>query len=288
MASPVVEPAARPLPERAASPWLPRFFRVHANREEAGGVHTLEIERPADGFAFEPGQFNMLYAFGVGEVAISISGHGDEPYLTHTIRAVGPVSKALTRFEPGMQIGVRGPYGRPWPLTECEGHDVLLVAGGIGLAPLRGALLHLLRHRERFGRVACLIGGRSPDQLVYWDEIRALERAGTIQIEVTVDHAPLDWHGHVGVVTDLLPRLRVAPQRTMALLCGPEVMIRFAAMSIEDLGVPAERIFISAERNMKCAIGHCGRCQLGPNYVCKDGPVFSWQRIGRLVQRNEI
>ncbi len=286
MAEPGV--AARPVAAAAASPWLPRFLRVHSNRVETTGVHTLELEKPRDGFAFTPGQFNMLYAFGVGEVAISISGHADDPWLTHTVRAVGPVSAALTRFEPGMQIGVRGPCGQPWPLARCAGQDVLVVAGGVGLAPLRGALLQLRRQRERFSNVACLIGGRSPDQLLYWDEIRDLERSGEIQVEVTVDHAPPDWHGHVGVVTDLLSRVRVDPARTMALLCGPEVMLRFAAMAIEDLGVPAERIFVSMERNMKCAIGHCGRCQLGPNYVCKDGPVFSWQRVGRLVTRSEI
>ena len=251
-------------------------------------MRTLEIEKPADGFAFEPGQFNMLYIFGVGEVAISISGHADDPHLTHTVHAVGPVSEALTRFEPGMQIGVRGPYGRPWPMQLCEGQDVLLIGGGIGLAPLRGALLHLLRHRDRFGQVACLIGGRSPDQLIFWDEVQALERSLEIQIEVTVDHAPGDWDRHVGVVTDLLPRARLRPEKTIALLCGPELMIRFAAESIMDLGVPDARIFVSMERNMKCALGHCGRCQLGPNYVCKDGPVFTWQRIGRLAVMSEI
>jgi NAD(P)H-flavin reductase len=261
---------------------------VHGNRGETVGVRTIEITKPTSGFAFRPGQFNMLYVFGVGEAAISISGHDDDPHLTHTVRAVGPVSEALARFEPGMQVGVRGPYGRPWPMELCEGQDVLLVGGGIGLAPLRGALLHLLRHRQRFGKVACLVGGRSPDQLIFRDELRAFERAGDIQIEVTVDHAPAGWDGHVGVVTDLLPRARMRPERTVALLCGPELMIRFAAESVMDLGVPDTRIFVSMERNMKCAIGHCGRCQLGPNYVCKDGPVFTWQRIGRLVVRSEI
>jgi NAD(P)H-flavin reductase len=287
MAGPVTDVSGQAT-EPGAVPWLPRFLRVRGVRDETALVRTIDIEKPALGFAFTPGQFNMLYAFGVGEVAISISGHPDDPHLTHTIRAVGKVSEALARLEPGMQIGVRGPYGRPWPMQLCEGRDVLLIGGGIGLAPLRGALLHLRRHRQRFGKVACLIGGRSPDQLIYRDEIEALERSGDIQIEVTVDHAPADWDRHVGVVTDLLPRARLDPQRTMALLCGPELMLRFAAESIQDLGVPAERIFVSMERNMKCAIGHCGRCQLGPNYVCKDGPVFTWQRIGRLVIMSEI
>jgi NAD(P)H-flavin reductase len=287
MAGPVTDLSGQPT-EPGAAPWLPCFLRVRGVRDETALVRTIDIEKPTLGFAFTPGQFNMLYAFGVGEVAISISGHPDDPHLTHTIRAVGKVSEALARIEPGMQIGVRGPYGRPWPMQLCEGQDVLLIGGGIGLAPLRGALLHLRRHRQRFGKVACLIGGRSPDQLIYRDEIEALERSGDIQIEVTVDHAPADWDRHVGVVTDLLPRARVDPAKTVALLCGPELMLRFAADSIQDLGVPAERIFVSMERNMKCAIGHCGRCQLGPNYVCKDGPVFTWQRIGRLVIMSEI
>jgi NAD(P)H-flavin reductase len=287
MAGPVTDLSGQAT-EPGAAPWLPRFLRVRGVRDETALVRTIEIEKPALGFAFTPGQFNMLYAFGVGEAAISISGHAEDPHLTHTIRAVGKVSEALARLEPAMQIGVRGPYGRPWPIQLCEGQDVLLIGGGIGLAPLRGVLLHLLRHRQRFGRVACLIGGRSPDQLIYRDEIEALERSGDIQIEVTVDHAPAGWDRHVGVVTDLLPRVRLDPERTTALLCGPELMLRFAAESIQDLGVPPEQIYVSMERNMKCAIGHCGRCQLGPNYVCKDGPVFTWQRIGRLVIMSEI
>lgn len=274
--------------EPAASPWLPRFFRVHGNHRETAGVHTLAIEKPAEGFGFEPGQFNMLYAFGIGEAAISISGHGDDPHLTHTVRAVGKVSEALTAFAPGMQIGVRGPFGSPWPMEFCAGRDVLVVAGGLGLAPLRGALLHLRRHRQRFGNVACLVGGRSPDQLIFRDELEEVGLSSHIQLEVTVDHAPTDWHHHVGVVTDLLPRVRIDPENAVALICGPEMMMRFAAQGIADLGVAPAHIFLSMERNMKCAIGHCGRCQLGPNYVCKDGPVFTWQRIGRLVTRSEI
>jgi len=274
--------------EPAASPWLPRFFRVQDNQRETAGVHTLTIEKPADGFAFRPGQFNMLYAFGIGEAAISISGHSDDPYLTHTVRAIGKVTEALAAFEPGTPIGVRGPFGSPWPMDLCEGRDVLVVGGGLGVCPLRGALRQLLRHRDRFGNVACLVGARGPDQLVYWPEFQDLEQSADIQLQITVDHAPPDWQRNVGVVTDLLPRVRIDPDKTIALLCGPEVMMRFAAEAIEDLGVAPERIFVSMERNMKCAIGHCGRCQLGPNYVCKDGPVFTWERIGRLVTRSEI
>jgi len=274
--------------EPEVAPWLPRFFRVHDNRQETAGVHTLAIEKPAEGFAFRPGQFNMLYAFGIGEAAISISGHGDDPYLTHTIRAVGKVSAALSAFEPGMQIGVRGPFGSPWPMDLCAGRDVLVVAGGLGLAPLRGALLHLCRYPERFGNIACLVGGRSPDLLIFRDEFESLGQSGHIQLELTVDHTPTEWQHHVGVVTDLLPRVRIDPENTVALVCGPEMMMRFAAQGIADLGVAPQRIFLSMERNMKCAIGHCGRCQLGPNYVCKDGPVFTWQRIGRLVTRSEV
>ena len=251
-------------------------------------MHTLTIEKPADGFAFRPGQFNMLYAFGIGEAAISISGHSDDPYLTHTIRAIGKVTEALAAFEPGMPIGVRGPFGSPWPMDLCEGRDVLVVSGGLGVCPLRGALRHLLRHRDRFRNVACLVGGRAPAQLIYRQELQELEQRADIQLEITVDHAPPDWQRHVGVVTDLLPRIRIDPETTIALLCGPEVMMRFAAEGIEELGVAPERIFVSMERNMKCAIGHCGRCQLGPNYVCKDGPIFTWQRIGRLVTRSEV
>lgn len=272
-----------------ANPWLPQLLRVRSVRDETALVCTFELEVPPEGFDYRPGQFNMLYAFGVGEVPISISGDSaGRDRLVHTSRAVGKVTEALARLEPGMQVGVRGPYGSAWPLDLCEGHDVLVVAGGIGLAPLRGALLHLLRRRERYGRIALLIGGRSPDQLIFWDEIAAWERSDALQAEVTVDHAPPDWDRHVGVVTDLLPRARIDPGDAIALLCGPEVMMRFAADSIRDLGIPGERMFVSLERNMKCALGHCGRCQLGPNYVCKDGPVLPWSKVGHLILMGEI
>lgn len=252
-------------------------------------MRTLELEPRQEGFGFRPGQFNMLYAFGVGEVPISISGDdADGGRLVHTSRAVGKVTEALGQLEPGMQVGVRGPYGSAWPLDRCEGRDVLVVAGGIGLAPLRGALLHLLRERARYGRIALLIGGRSPDQLIFWDDVVAWERSGDIQVEITVDHAPPGWDRHVGVVTDLLSRAVIDPADAMALLCGPEVMMRFAADGIRDLGIPAERMYVSLERNMKCALGHCGRCQLGPNYVCKDGPVFPWSKVGRLILMGEV
>jgi len=271
------------------NPWLPQLLRVRSVRDESALVRTLELEPRQEGFEYRPGQFNMLYAFGVGEVPISISGDSADPgRLVHTSRAVGRVTEALAQLEPGMQLGVRGPYGSAWPLELCEGHDVLVVAGGIGLAPLRGALLQLLRHRARYGRITLLIGGRSPDQLIFWDDIVAWERSGEIQVEVTVDHAPPGWDRHVGVVTDLLPRAAIDPADAMALLCGPEVMMRFAAESIRDLGIPAERMFVSLERNMKCALGHCGRCQLGPNYVCKDGPVFPWSKVGRLILMGEV
>lgn len=275
--------------EAAADPWLPRFLRVRSVRSEVPDVTTIELAPPPGGFAFRPGQFNMLYAFGVGEVAISISGDSAEPErLVHTSRAVGKVTGALGRLEPGMQVGVRGPYGTPWPLEACEGRDVLIVAGGLGLAPLRGTILHLLRNRRRFGRLALLVGGRSPDQLLFRDELAAWEQGGEMQVEVTVDHAGPEWQGHVGVVPDLLGRAGVEPANSVAMVCGPEVMIRFSVEGLRALGVPDGRIHVSLERNMKCALGHCGRCQLGPNYVCKDGPVFPWPRVGPLMLRGDV
>lgn len=274
--------------ERAdADPMLLRLLRLRSIRQETADVATLELE-PEDGTPPQPGQFNMLYAFGVGEVPISVSTGGTQARgLVHTVRTVGQVTRSLNALEPGMQLGVRGPFGSAWPLDHCAGRDVLVIAGGLGLAPLYGAIEALLADRERFGQVVLLVGGRSPEMLIYGDKLEDWLASDSLQLELTVDHAGPDWPHDVGVVTDLLPRAKLDPARATALLCGPEVMMRFAAAAVGDLGVPAGEIFVSLERNMKCAIGHCGHCQLGPNYICKDGPVLPWERVAGLVLDGE-
>ncbi len=209
---------------------VPRIARVRRRRRDGPEVWTLELEpEESDGARFAPGQFNMLTVFGVGEVPISFSGDPAEPgRLVHTVRAVGPVSKALSRLGPGDVIGLRGPFGAGWPMAEAVGRDVVVVAGGLGLAPLRPVLYRLLAERSRYGKIVLLYGTRSPDDILFRREIEAWRRRLDIDIEVTVDHAVGDWHGQVGVVTTLIPRAAFDPLHAIALVCGPEVMMRFA------------------------------------------------------------
>jgi NAD(P)H-flavin reductase len=276
--------------DATAEPMVPTPARVLRRRRELADTWTLAIE-PADPslLRFGPGQFNMLYVAGVGEVAISVSGDpaaGDQ--LIHTIRDVGAVSHALTRLRPGASLGIRGPFGSEWPVEPALGHDVLVVAGGLGLAPLRPALYRLLAERERFGRVALLYGTRSPADILYPRELERWRGRLDVELEVTVDHAGEDWRGHVGVVTKLIPRASFDPAQTVAFVCGPEIMMRFAALALHDAGVPDAAIHLSLERNMKCALGHCGRCQFGPMLVCRDGPVVSYDRIAHLLAVKEL
>jgi NAD(P)H-flavin reductase len=268
---------------------LPVARRVVRARRELSDVWTVEIEPGAGGFVFLPGQFNMLYAFGVGEAAISISGDPARPdRLVHTIRSVGKVSAALARLKAGDMLGIRGPFGKGWPVEGADGADVVVIAGGLGLAPLRPALYRLFAERKRYGRIVLLCGARSPEDILFRSEIEQWRRQLDLEVEGTVDHAGSDWRGNVGVVTTLIARAAFDPARTLALVCGPEVMMRFAAIELEKRGVPPEAIYISMERNMKCAIGHCGHCQFGGDFVCKDGPVDTWARLGRRVAMREI
>jgi NAD(P)H-flavin reductase len=266
---------------------VPTVGHVRARRRETRDTWTLAID--AGGRKFQPGQFNMLYAFGVGEIPVSVSGDPAAPGpLIHTVRAVGAVSQALTRLKPGDAIGLRGPYGTAWPVAEHRGSDILVVAGGLGLAPLRPAIYRLFAERDRYGRIAVLYGTRSPADILFRREIERWRRRLDVGIEVTVDHADSLWHGHVGVVTKLLGRAAFDPDHTVALVCGPEIMMRFTASALEAAGVAAERIFLSLERNMKCAIGHCGHCQLGPTLLCRDGAVMRYDRIRSLLTVREL
>lgn len=272
-------------------PWLPVPYWVAANREETADTATLTL-RP-EGFPireFLPGQFTMLYVFGVGEVPISISGDpGDgDGVLVHTIRDVGAVSRALRYAKPGTVVGVRGPFGTGWDLDLPAGTDLVLVAGGIGLAPLRPALVHALRHRRRFGRVVLVAGAKTPAELLFTDELAALADRSDVELLVTVDRATHGWSGRVGLVTKPLAELRLTPERTVAMLCGPEPMMRFSAKVLLGRGVAAERIQMSLERNMKCGIALCGHCQLGPLLVCRDGPVVPYSVATPLLAVREL
>jgi NAD(P)H-flavin reductase len=269
-------------------PMLPRPFRVREVRRDTADTVTMWLE-PLDGdpLTFAPGQFTMLHAFGVGEVPISISADPRDPLLQHTIRDVGGVTATLVRAQPGDVLGVRGPYGVGWAVRDGVGGDVVVVAGGIGLAPLRPALLELLAHRDAFGRVALLYGARTPEDVLFPDELDAWARDG-LDIAVTVDAAPAGYRGRVGLVTRPLARAAFDPARTLALVCGPEVMMRHVAEDLVGRGVRPPRIRLSLERNMRCGVGLCGHCQLREVFVCLDGPVVSLERAAPLVTVREL
>ncbi|MFP4553881.1 MAG: FAD/NAD(P)-binding protein [Actinomycetota bacterium] len=269
---------------------LPRTFRVVSTREETHDTTTVVLE-PEDGqpVQFKPGQYTMLYVFGVGEVPISISGDPGRPErLVHTIRAVGAVTRALVGLRPGDVVGVRGPYGTGWPVSAARGKDLVVVAGGIGLAPLRPALYEAVSHRDELGRVSLVYGARSPSDLLYMDEVETWDQLPDVEVEVTVDVSDRDWRGDVGMVTGLLPRVSIDPGRAVAMLCGPEVMMKVVARELLSVGLDPEDIFVSIERNMKCAIGVCGHCQFGADFVCWGGPVFSHAAVADRWQVAEI
>lgn len=263
--------------------WTPHVATIETIVDETPGVRTYELaitdRQVGDSFRFAPGQFNMVYLPGFGESAISISSSSARPdRLSHTIRAVGNVTGALARMAAGESLALRGPFGSAWPLVELRGRDVVLACGGIGLAPLRGLIYHLIENRADYGDVHVLIGARSPGDLLYDREYDAW-RAGGMDVATTVDRADPSWQGHIGVVTELLRSRKLAPRQTRVLTCGPEIMMRFVALAMLERGVEASDIYVSLERNMNCAVGMCGHCQLGPEFICLDGPVFSYARI---------
>jgi NAD(P)H-flavin reductase len=260
---------------------LPRPFRVIARKEETADTVTLDLEaEDGEGLRFIPGQFTMLYVFGIGEVPISISGDPGSPgTLVHTVRAVGAVTQAIATLDDGDPVGIRGPYGSGWPMDATQGKDVVVVAGGIGLAPVRPVLLALLADRGRYGAVSLIYGSRTPSDLLFLEELHGWRSRFDVEIEVTVDRADPGWHGDVGVVTSLLPRVAFEPENTVSVVCGPEIMMKVVAAELASRGVDSASIYVSLERNMKCAIGFCGHCQFGPEFICRDGPVFPYERV---------
>jgi len=271
-----------------AEPMRPARYAVAARSAETGDTVTLTL-RPADKPIEppRPGQFTMLYAFGVGEVPISVSAFGRGQELVQTIRAIGAVSRALCAAEPGAMIGVRGPFGTQWRLSVAEGRDLLIVAGGIGLAPLRPVLLAALEQRAAYGRVLLLVGARSPDDLLFTGELETWRRRG-VDVRVTVDRASSGWKGDVGLVTRFIHGAVIHPARTAAFVCGPEIMMRVCAHELVNLGVAAEDIQVSLERNMRCGAALCGHCQLGPLLLCRDGPVVSYAEAAPLTAKKEL
>lgn len=272
-------------------PMTPLPYRIRQVIRDTHDVFTLRLQ-PANGSqcpAFSPGQFNMLYVFGVGEVPISISGDPSKPgTLVHTTRAVGTITKAMSSLKRRDVVGVRGPFGSTWPIEESKGKDVVIVAGGIGLAPLRPAIYQLLRNREQYGKVVLLYGTRSPHDILFKQELEQWRSRFDFDVFVTVDRGIGGWRGSVGVVTTLIPRAPFDPSAAVAFLCGPEVMMRFTVRDLQKLGISMDRTYLSLERNMKCAVGFCGHCQFGPAFICKDGPVFRYDSISELFGKREV
>ena len=274
-----------------ADPMLPLPYTVERVIRETPDTFTLLLQRPEEthSIGFRPGQFSMLWVFGVGELPISISGDpADSDRLTYTVRSVGQATNALVSQKAGNGIGVRGPFGTGWPIEAGKGHDVIVVAGGIGLAPLRPVIYEVLRNRKDYGRLVVLYGARSPRDLLYRKELSLWGRDPDTQILQTVDYGGLSWRGHVGVVTTLFKYVRLQPSRSVAMICGPEIMMRFVARELEGHGLAPSNIYLSMERNMKCAVGFCGHCQYGPHFICKDGPVFPYDKIRPLLEKYEL
>jgi len=268
----------------------PEMYRIMSKKREAENSFTFELQsleqKPVK---FSPGQFNMLYAFGIGEVPISFSGDPTiQNSIVHTIKAVGKVTQALSRMEEGELMGVRGPFGNSWPITKLRNKDLIIIAGGIGLAPLRPLIYYLLHHRKEFGKISILYGARDPLDLIFYDELETWSKEFDDQVMITVDFADESWSGHVGVVTNLISEIPFSLKDSVALLCGPELMLRFTIRELLQKNIAMKDIYLSMERNMKCAIGHCGRCQYVQNFLCKDGPVFSYSRVEPFFNKKEV
>jgi len=274
------------------NPMLPNRYLVRSVSKETHDTFTLLLE-PDQGASsqpsFLPGQFSMLYVFGVGEVPISISGDPGNPgHLVYTVRSVGKATQALTGCPPGGMVGIRGPFGTNWPVAETRGKDVIIVAGGIGLAPLRPVIYHVLHHREDYGHLFLLYGARTVKDLLYRKELASWAKEPETDVYITVDTGNQSWRGNVGVVTNLFSSVKIRPEQSIAMICGPEIMMRFVVRELESRGVARPNIYVSMERNMECALGFCGHCQYGPYFICKDGPVFSYDRLRPFWDRHEL
>lgn len=277
-------------PDKPLHPYWAEIVKISP---EAEGIATywLRFEDPEiqARYHFLPGQFNMIYLPGYGESAISISSdaQADDRLVGHTVRFAGNVTQNIRHLKVGDMVGLRGPFGSAWPMKELEGQDIIIACGGIGLPPLRPALYHIIRNREKYGKVILLYGARTPNDLMFPSEYEAWQKAN-IDVQVTVDRGDESWQGQVGVVPMLFYRFRLDPRQTSVLTCGPEIMIRFVIFEALARRIPSDRIHVSLERNMKCGQGSCGHCQIGPLFVCKDGPVFRFNALEQYFNVEEF
>jgi sulfhydrogenase subunit gamma (sulfur reductase) len=274
--------------EPGAGYLLPVPAQIVAKRSYGPTIHAYELmlrdpdARPL--FDFVPGQFNMVYAPGVGEVAISISSDPDDETLEHTIRIVGRTTRVIDGLGVGDVLGLRGPFGRGWPLHEARWKDVFVATGGLGCAPVTGAIEYIMRRRPSYGHVSIVHGVKKPSDLIYRDRFEHWRRQSDTEVHLTSDEPDRRWRDRTGVVTELFEEVDFDPSRTVVFMCGPQVMMRLGAHILHRRGIPHERIFVSIERNMRCAVGLCGHCQLGPEFVCKDGPILPFSRVARSFE----
>ena len=265
---------------------VPEPAEIVEKRSFGSEIHVFRLRlcdasaRPR--FDFLQGQFNMVYVPGVGEVAISVSSDPEDVDLEHTIRIVGRTTRVIEKLKVGDFLGIRGPYGSAWPLQEARWKDVLIVTGGLGCAPVTGAIEYMFRRRASYGRISVLHGVKKPADLVHQERFDAWRREPDTQVLLTADQPDRSWRDRSGVVTELFDEVEIDAGRTIVFMCGPEVMMRYAVKILGARGVSMDRVFVSLERNMKCAVGLCGHCQFGPEFVCKSGPIFPFSRIARF------
>ena len=274
------------------NPMVPQFVRISKMIWETEHVYTIYLnpgEELNGKFNFKPGQFNMLYVFGIGEAAISISSSPYKPRtIIHTIHKVGTVTSSLSKLKKGSYVGIRGPFGKGWPVEESKRKDVCILAGGIGLAPLRPVIYSLFKNRKDYGKITILYGARTPQDMLYRVELEQWSKLTDVRVEVTVDRGDQSWKGNIGFAANLLSYVQLDNKNTVTMVCGPEMMMKYSIEELVEKGIPEENIYLSLERNMKCAVGFCGHCQYGPKFICKDGPVFNYPEIKYLFERKEI
>ncbi|MBL3529406.1 MAG: FAD/NAD(P)-binding protein [gamma proteobacterium endosymbiont of Lamellibrachia anaximandri] len=267
---------------------LPHAAVIDRRVQESPGIFSLRLQyvdtHVQDIFEFQPGQFNMLSLFGVGEVPISIvSDPDDSHFFDHTIRVVGRVTEALSRLQPGDRVGIRGPFGRGWPMAQAEGQDVVVVTGGLGCAPLVSVIRYLLRRRDRFGDIHIMQGVKHEDDLIWRRQYEVWSREQGVNVQLAADMPGKEWPWQQGLVTELINTLDLNLEKTISMLCGPELMMLAAIAQLRDLKLDDQRIWLSMERNMQCGFGQCGHCQVGPKFVCKDGPVFCYSDVADFL-----
>lgn len=269
--------------------YLPKLAVLDRVVDEITDVRTFywHFEDPEQQAAFRrfmPGQFAQVSLFGVGEFPASLPPSPTEAETFFTIRTVGSCTSALHGLEPGQRFGVRGPYGNGFPMDAYAGRNLVFVAGGIGLIPLRSCIIYALAHREKFGRIQIFYGSKTPQELMYRPDLREWEKAGGIECYLTVDRADDGWTGHTGVVGSLFQKdgVDLPVENTTAFVCGPPIMFRFVIMDLKKLGFEDHNIVSTLERYMKCGVGKCGHCCIGVSYVCADGPVFTFEQIRKL------